>query len=145
VDKFVAYNNILFGKVAGKQVQPAEGSSGRSDTALIGYARLAGITGNALTNFSSCVSAEKHKSLVQAITDRASRDGITGTPTVKVNGKSVDATRAAVVKAIAAADAKGPKPSPSVTPKPTPKTTPKATPTKAATSTAPKSSATRSG
>jgi protein-disulfide isomerase len=154
VDKFVAYHRILFGKVGGKQVQPEEGSNGRSDTDFVRYARLAGITGNDLTTFSSCVSSEQHKGLVQAITDRASRDGITGTPTVKVNGKTVDATRSAVVKAIAAADAKGPKPSPSVTPKPSPSVTPKSSPSvtpKSSTpaSTSPKPSptatATRSG
>ncbi len=76
---------------------------------------------------------------MQKLTDNASKDGVNGTPTVRVNGKDVDATKADVVKAIAAADAKGPKPVPSVTPKPTPKVTPKAA------ATSPKASATHSG
>jgi protein-disulfide isomerase/uncharacterized membrane protein YphA (DoxX/SURF4 family) len=133
VDAFVKYFNILFGKVGNKQVQPEEGSSGRSDADFVKYAKLAGISGNDLTTFSSCVSSEEHKGLVQAITDNASKGGVNGTPTVKVNGKDVDADKAAVVKAIAAADAKGPKPSPSVTPKTSPASTAKTSPTASAT------------
>ncbi len=129
VDTFVKYFNILFGKIGDKQVQPSEGSNGRTDTDFVKYAKLAGISGNDLTTFSSCVSTEEHKGLVQAITDNASKSGVNGTPTVKVNGKNVEATKSAVVKAIAAADAKGPKPDPSVTPKTSPSSTAKATAT----------------
>ena len=129
VDKFVEYFDLLFGKYNGKQVQPAEGSNGRPDSDFVKYAQHIGITGNNLTTFSSCVSSEKHKALVQAITDRASRDGVNGTPTVKVNGKTVAANKAAVVKAIAAAGLHGPKPSPSVTPSPSPSPSASKTPT----------------
>jgi protein-disulfide isomerase len=72
-----------------------------------------GLTGSQLTTFDSCVSTEKHKALVQAITDRASKDGINATPTVKVNGKSISPTLAAFNAAIAKAVKNGPAPSPS--------------------------------
>jgi protein-disulfide isomerase len=119
VDAFFAYHKVLYGTVGGKQVQPAENSNGRSNSELEGYAKQAGITGAKLTAFDTCVSDETHKALVQAITDRASQEGVSGTPTIKVNGKGVTASLAAVTKAIDAADAKGPKAVPSVTPKPT--------------------------
>ena len=118
VDTFVAYHNVLYGKVSGKQVQPAEGSNGRTNAQLESYAKSAGITGSALTTFQGCVSNENHKALVEAFTERASEKGVTGTPTVKVNGKSIDATLSAFNKAVAKALKSGPTPSPSVTPSP---------------------------
>lgn len=126
VEDFVAFHNILYGTIDGKQVQPAEGSHGRTNSQLESYARSAGITGAALTTFDGCVQNEGHKALVEAITERASADGVNGTPTVKVNGKTISPTLAAWNKAIAAALAKGPAPVPSKTP--TPSATPKATP-----------------
>jgi protein-disulfide isomerase len=127
VDDFIAFHNVLYGKLNGKQVQPAEGSNGRTDADLLKYAAAAGITGSAATTFDTCITSEKHKALVQAITDQASRDGVNGTPTIKVNGKKITATLAGLKKAIAAADAKGPKPDPSKTPTPS-----KPAPTKSA-------------
>jgi protein-disulfide isomerase len=120
VASFVKYHNLLYGKYKGKQVQPAEGSDGRTDGDLNQYAQSIGFTKTRLSTFESCVSGETHKGLVQAITDKASKDGINSTPTVKVNGKSVEPTLAALTKAIAEADAKGPKPTPSPSPSPSP-------------------------
>ena len=133
VDTFVAYHNVLFGTYKGAQVQPGENAHGRSNTQLESYASAAGITGAALTTFDTCVSSEKYKALVQAITDNASSHGVNGTPTVKVNGKQISATLAAYKAAVAAALKKGPAPSPSKTPSPTP------TPTGTSTATATKS------
>jgi protein-disulfide isomerase/uncharacterized membrane protein YphA (DoxX/SURF4 family) len=116
VDAFVRFHGVLF--TSG--VQPAEGSSGRTDNDLITYAQRAGLTPAQITTFTSCVQTEQHKTLVAAITDAASKHGINSTPTVVVNGKKVTADLASVEKAIAAADAKGPAPSPSVTPSPKP-------------------------
>ena len=115
VDTFIKYHDILYGKdTSGKQVQPEEGSNGRTDTQLIGYARQAGITGNSLTTFQSCVTGQLHKALVQAITDNASKRGVSGTPTVMVNGKKLGTVdQANLDKAITEAAAKAPKPTPS--------------------------------
>lgn len=140
VDAFVAYHNVLYGTYQGKQVQPAEGSNGRTDQQLESYGSAAGIKGNDLTTFDQCVSSEQHKALVQALTDRASQDGVTGTPTIRVNGKSVGPDLASWNAAITAALKKGPAPSPSKTPSPspsvTPSTPPSAKPTKSKSSAA---------
>lgn len=115
VDFFVAYHNVLYGKDrSGQRVQPGEGSNGRSDAELIGYASLAGIPAGQTTSFGTCVQTEQHKALVQAMTDDASKRGITGTPTVIVNGTKLGSNDLKTVQAaIAKADAAGPAPQPS--------------------------------
>jgi protein-disulfide isomerase len=112
VDAFVKLHDILFTAA----VQPKEGSTGRKDTDFATYAQQAGLTAEQISTFTTCVQTQEHKALVQAITENASKRGISSTPTVLVNGKQVDATLAAVTKAIAAADATGPKPTPSPIP-----------------------------
>ncbi|MGH8961402.1 MAG: MauE/DoxX family redox-associated membrane protein [Jatrophihabitantaceae bacterium] len=138
VDDFVKYHNYLYGKdKSGTQIQPKEGSNGRTDGELESYASAVGITPSQKTTFDSCVNTEQHKALVQAITEKASERGVNGTPTVYLNGKKLAKTDLASVKAaIAKVDAAGPPPSPSPTPSktttpssPTPTSTKKATPT----------------
>lgn len=131
VDTFVAYHRVLF------QNQPAEGTGGRTDKQLESYARKAKITGANLANFTSCVESQQHKALVAASTEQASKNRVNATPTIKVNGKSISATRSAWNSAIAKALKNGPAPSPSKTPTPTKSTTgtPAAGSTPAATST----------
>jgi protein-disulfide isomerase len=125
-DIFVKYHDLLFQS----SVQPKEGSSGLTDTQLISYGQQAGMTPDQVTTFTSCVQTEQHKALVQAITEKASQRGVTGTPTVFVNGKRIDATLDALNKAIADALKTGPAPSPSVTPSSTaPATGAKTSPT----------------
>jgi protein-disulfide isomerase/uncharacterized membrane protein YphA (DoxX/SURF4 family) len=126
VEDFVSYHNVLYGTYKGKQVQPSEGSSGRSDTDLENYAQAAGIKGADLATFDSCVTSEKHKALVAGITDKASKDGVNATPTVKVNGKSITADLKSYEAAIAKAAKNGPAPVPSKTPSPS--ATPSASP-----------------
>jgi protein-disulfide isomerase len=128
VDDFTKYHDILYGKdSSGQQVQPEEGSHGRSNTQLLDYAKQAGIKANDLTTFQSCMSGELHKSLVAAITDNASQRGVTGTPTVMVNGKKLGTVNkasfdAAVAKAAAKASStpapSGSTSTPSSTPSP---------------------------
>jgi protein-disulfide isomerase/uncharacterized membrane protein YphA (DoxX/SURF4 family) len=118
VDDFAKYHDILYGKdSSGQQVQPKEGTNGRSNTQLLDYAKQAGIKGNDLTTFQGCMSGELHKALVAAITDNASQRGVTGTPTIMVDGKKLGAvTQAAFDDAVAKAAAKAstsPAPSPS--------------------------------
>jgi protein-disulfide isomerase len=76
---FLAFHNALFAN------QPAEGSAGLPDSKLIQLARSSGVTG-----IDSCVNDEKYKGWTVRITDQASKDGVTGTPTVLVDGKNVD-------------------------------------------------------
>ncbi|HET6877350.1 MAG TPA: MauE/DoxX family redox-associated membrane protein [Jatrophihabitans sp.] len=109
VDDFVAYHDYLYRK----DVQPVEGTNGRTDAQLIGYAQKVGITGGNLSTFAGCVHAERHKALVQAITDRASQVGVNATPTIKVNGQSIAPTLQAFNAAVAQALKHGPAPNPS--------------------------------
>jgi protein-disulfide isomerase/uncharacterized membrane protein YphA (DoxX/SURF4 family) len=127
VDDFVAYHNILYGKYKDKQVQPAEGGSGRTNRELEQYASAIGLSGGTLTTFDGCVANQNHKALVEAITEHASAHGVNATPTIKVNGKSISPTLDAWNKAIADALKKGPAPNPSKTPTPTPTPSPTAT------------------
>jgi protein-disulfide isomerase len=127
VATFVKYHDILYGKdSSGKQVQPAEGSNGRTDADLMSYARQVGISGANLTTFQSCTSGELHKALVQAITDNSSQRGVSGTPTVMVNGKKLGTVdKASLDAAIASAAASShPSSSPSSSPASSPRSTP---------------------
>jgi protein-disulfide isomerase len=131
VDTFAKLHDILYGKdSSGAQVQPAEGSHGRTDAQLIGYGRQAGITGANLTTFQNCVNSEQHKALVEAITENASKRGVSGTPTVLVNGKKLGTVdQKSLDAAIAEAAAKAPKPTATSTPTPTTTSTPTPTTT----------------
>jgi protein-disulfide isomerase/uncharacterized membrane protein YphA (DoxX/SURF4 family) len=125
VDTFIAYHDVLYDP----KVQPAEGAGGRSDSQLESYAQRANIVGSTLTSFDTCVNDQAHKALVEAITENASKGGVNATPTIKVNGKSIDPTLSAWKKAIAAAAASGPAPNPSRTPTLTPTPSVSVTPT----------------
>lgn len=115
VDAFVKFHDVLFKST----VQPKEGSNGRTNAQLATYAQQAGLNSTQLGTFTSCVQSEQHKALVEAITENASKRGVTGTPMVLVNGKKLkDNTLAGLTAAIAAADAKGPAPAPSPTSSP---------------------------
>jgi protein-disulfide isomerase len=118
-DTFVAYHDYLFKP----SVQPAEGTPGPNDLQLGSDGSKIGLSGQTLTTFERCVAQESHKALVEAMTEDASKKGVTATPTVLVNGHSIQPTLSALVAAIQAADKNGPAPHPSVTPSPTPTTT----------------------
>lgn len=115
VDFFVKYHNYLYGKDAkGNEIQPPESGPGRTDAQLVSYAVAAGLQAKQKATFATCVDTEQHKALVAALNDRASKNGVTSTPSVFVNGKKLgDPTLAALTAAVAAADAKGPAPTPS--------------------------------
>jgi protein-disulfide isomerase/uncharacterized membrane protein YphA (DoxX/SURF4 family) len=85
---FAKFHGILFGKdKSGADIQPAEGSNGRSDAELIAYGKQAGVTS---ADFSTCVTSNQHKELVKGVTEAASKRGVTGTPMVFVNGAKVE-------------------------------------------------------
>jgi protein-disulfide isomerase/uncharacterized membrane protein YphA (DoxX/SURF4 family) len=90
-DAFVKLHNIMYGKTAGKDNQPAENSNGVPDSTLIAWGKQAGITS---ANFSTCVTSNQHKDLVAGVTDAASKAKVTGTPTVFVNGTRIGSTTA---------------------------------------------------
>jgi protein-disulfide isomerase len=67
--------------------QPPEGGEGLSDDALLELAVGAGAAEDAVR---PCVEDQTYADWTSATTDRASEDGVTGTPTVFVNGEELD-------------------------------------------------------
>lgn len=88
--KFREYAKALFAQ------QPAEGSAGLSDDQLIEIGRSVGL-GDA---FAQAVRDGKYKPWTAHVTDEASADGVTGTPTVRVAGKDVQPTTQAILAAV---------------------------------------------
>ncbi|MEV0002170.1 thioredoxin domain-containing protein [Micromonospora sp. NPDC050980] len=93
--KFREFTDQLFAR------QPAEGSAGLSNDELIDIGAGVGLNRD---DFASCVNAGTYTSWTEHVTEEASKSGVTGTPTVKVNGteledKSPDGIKAAVAAA----------------------------------------------
>jgi len=87
---FQEYVNVLFAN------QPAEGSAGPTDDQLIKLG-----TDNGLSeNFARCVRDKKYVTWAKKVSDDAGEAGVTGTPTVFVNGKKVQATANSIVAAV---------------------------------------------
>jgi protein-disulfide isomerase len=76
--------------------QPAEGSTGLTDDKLVELGTAAGITNAAADAFGSCVRSRKYADWMTANTDQFSRDGLRGTPTVKLNGKVITGNQLSV-------------------------------------------------
>lgn len=82
--KFPEYHSAVF---AG---QPAEEGQGFTDKQLKQtFASAAGITGAAATTFTKCVDEGTYKDYAKDTLKRSNDDGINGTPTIKINGKTV--------------------------------------------------------
>ena len=77
--KFDAYHKALF------ENQPEEGSNGLDNAKLVELGKAAGLG----DSFASAVNDGKYDSWATKVTDEASKRGVTGTPTVLVNGKQV--------------------------------------------------------
>jgi protein-disulfide isomerase len=96
-DAFQTFHDLLYAN------QPAEGGSGLTDEQLIQYAGQAGASG-------STVQADIHDLIygdwVKQATDQASKDGVTGTPTVFVDGTELtDLSPAGLTAAVTTAAA----------------------------------------
>jgi protein-disulfide isomerase len=79
-DAFQAFHDLLFAN------QPREGGSGLSDDQLVEYAAQAGADGSSVAQE---IRDLTYGDWVKTATDRASKDGVTGTPTVFVNGQEL--------------------------------------------------------
>ena len=77
---FPAFHEQVF------SAQPREGSEGLSNDQLIEMARGVGAIE---PGFAPCVEKGKYDDWVAAVTDASSKAGVTGTPTVLVNGKQI--------------------------------------------------------
>jgi len=98
--RFADYVSLLFAH------QPVEGSAGPSDADLIKLG-----TDNGLSErFAQCVRDKRYLSWSRKVSDDAARAGVTGTPTVFVNGNTVQASAEAIVAAVNDAGAATPTP-----------------------------------
>ena len=68
--------------------QPQEGA-GWTDEQLIALGEQAGISGADLDTFGSCVADRPHQDYVEAMQERANRDGVSGTPRMFVDGEEI--------------------------------------------------------
>lgn len=86
--KYNEYNAAVYANQAATEVR---GSEGYSPTLLRETipAQL-GITGDSLAQFQQCVDGNATKAFVDGVEKSAYADGVTGTPTIAVNGKIVD-------------------------------------------------------
>jgi protein-disulfide isomerase/uncharacterized membrane protein YphA (DoxX/SURF4 family) len=92
-DAFAKYHQVLY------QQQPAENSAGLTEDTLVQLAQQSGAGAAA-----SQIRAGTYADYVARATDQSSKDGVTGTPTVLVNGTAVgQPTLAAVTQAVNAA------------------------------------------
>jgi protein-disulfide isomerase/uncharacterized membrane protein YphA (DoxX/SURF4 family) len=90
---FAKYHTLLYDK------QPAEGSAGLTEDTLVQLAQQAGAG-----SVAAQIRAGTYGDFVAAATDQSSKDGVTGTPTVMVNGQTVqNPTLTAVTAAVQAA------------------------------------------
>jgi len=78
VDAFKKFHDTLF------QNQPPEGGDGLPDSTLVDYAAQAGADKSAVQ---SCVDDETYKDWTKAATEAASKNDVTGTPTVFIDGE----------------------------------------------------------
>lgn len=79
--KFKEFTDALFAQ------QPAEGSAGLSNDQLIDIGAGVGLDKD---DFGGCVRDGTYKAWTEHVTDDASKAGVTGTPTIKVNGTAVE-------------------------------------------------------
>jgi protein-disulfide isomerase len=94
-EAFLAYSDLLFAE------QPAEGGPGLTDERLVDLAAEVGATG---TEVEEGITGLVYEPWVRAVTDAASRAGVTSTPTVLVDGQALqDWTPAGLRTAVEAA------------------------------------------
>lgn len=93
--RFREYHRVLFAH------QPAEGSDGLDDAKLIELGRSAGLTD---ASFADAVTGRTYAGWAAEVTEAASARGVTGTPTVLVNGEPLpEPSPAALEQRVAAA------------------------------------------
>ena len=84
--KFLQYHAAVFAGL------PAKEGAGYTDAQLTAFAQTAGITGPALTTWQKCATTSQHAQYVTDVETAAGKAGVTGTPTVKLNGTDISKT-----------------------------------------------------
>jgi protein-disulfide isomerase len=82
--KFVPYHSANFGG------QPLKEGAGYTDADLKSFAQKAGITGGALQAWQQCYDTKAHNQYVVSVQTQSEKDGVNGTPTLKLDGKTLD-------------------------------------------------------
>ncbi|NYG08335.1 protein-disulfide isomerase [Phycicoccus badiiscoriae] len=82
-DKFLQYHAATF------QGQPSTEGAGYTDAQLKQFAVQAGLGGPTLTTWDQCYAAKAHNQWVESVQTQSEKDGVNGTPTLKLNGKAV--------------------------------------------------------
>ncbi|GAB3579213.1 DsbA family protein [Calidifontibacter terrae] len=80
--KFPEYHSLVYAN------QPAKEGAGYTTELLKSLGSQAGIKGSALTTFNKCFDSGKYKKYVEATETRSGKNGVNGTPTIIINGKS---------------------------------------------------------
>jgi protein-disulfide isomerase len=94
-DAFQRFHDLLYAH------QPPETGSGLSDAQLVSYAQQAGATGATVARQ---IDDLTYGDWVKKVTDHASQQGVTGTPTVLVDGRQLtDYSPTALTAAVTAA------------------------------------------
>jgi protein-disulfide isomerase len=82
--KFLPYHSANFGG------QPLKEGAGYTDADLRSFAEKAGITGAALQTWQQCYDTKAHNQYVVSVQTQSEKDGVNGTPTLKLDGKTLD-------------------------------------------------------
>ncbi|WP_122261056.1 DsbA family protein [Ornithinimicrobium cerasi] len=82
-DVFLDFHAAVFAN------QPQQEGAGFTDEQFLRWAEEAGVEGEALETFGRCVEDLPHTGYVEDMQTRANQDGVTGTPTLVVNGETV--------------------------------------------------------
>lgn len=69
---------------------PASEGEGWSNDQLKQFASAAGITGERLTTWEQCFTGGTYNKYLQGVEEASAQDGVTGTPTFRVNGQEFD-------------------------------------------------------
>lgn len=83
-DKFGAYHDVVYAN------QPEQEGTGWTDAQLTAFAGEAGISGADLTSWETCVEEETHDDYVDSVQSASDKAGVTGTPTIKVDGETMN-------------------------------------------------------
>lgn len=106
VATFKKFHDLLYAN------QPEENSAGLTNQKLISYAKQAGADEATVTG---CINSEQYKGWVAKVTDDASKDNVSHTPTIRINGQEIQNSQGGIPgpddlkKAVAAAESAGEK------------------------------------
>ncbi|MGL5867194.1 MAG: DsbA family protein [Dermatophilaceae bacterium] len=81
--RFQEFHDLLFAN------QPAREGDGFTDAQLRRLADQAGINGSALSTWETCSDSGRYDAYVDSVEDRSGRDGVQGTPTVRLDGEDI--------------------------------------------------------